>query len=296
MNILITGGTGFLGSSLATSLTDKGHHVYILTRRPENHEDTNQTTYIGYGHPADTLPDIQAVVNLAGESLFGYWTNKKKEHIRNSRLEITQHLIDMFRSMKHKPSVFVSGSAVGYYGTDDEQIFTEATTEPGSGFLAEVCEEWEATAQQAEDLGIRTVYTRFGVILGKEGGALPLMSLPVKLFAGGKIGSGEQWMSWIHKEDAVRLLEFCLFTRSLEGPVNFTAPRPKRNKDFTKTLASVLKRPYWLPVPSLLVLTALGEMSQLIRQGQYVYPEKALEHGFTFQFPRAREALEDINP
>ncbi|MFC3039234.1 TIGR01777 family oxidoreductase [Virgibacillus xinjiangensis] len=296
MNILITGGTGFLGSSLAASLTQKGHQLYILTRTPDNHEDTDKTTYIGYDRQAESLPAIDAVINLAGESLFGYWTEKKKQTIKDSRLEITRHLIDLLRQMKQKPAVFISGSAVGYYGMSEELIFTEATEDPGNGFLAEVCTKWEAAASQAKSLGIRTVYARFGVILGKEGGALPLMSLPVKLFAGGKIGSGEQWMSWIHLQDAVDLMEFCLFTPSVEGPVNFTAPSPRRNKDFTRILAQVLKRPYWLPAPTLLMVAVLGEMSQLIRKGQYVYPEKALHRGFTFTFPRPKEALEDIRP
>lgn len=292
MNIMITGGTGFVGTHLTRALTEADHDVYILTRSPEEHHDTKCVTFISYCHPVDDLPVMHAVVNLAGDSLFGYWTKKKKDAIRTSRINTTQQVIQMMEQMERKPDVFISGSAVGFYGTSEDLIFTEKTTKPGDDFLASVVTEWEQTAKQAEQLGVRTVYTRFGVILGKEG-ALPLMKLPVNMFAGGRIGSGEQWVSWVHIEDVVRMIQFCIANEHISGPVNVTAPNPKRNKDFTRVLADVLNRPYWLPAPDLLVRTTMGEMSLLIAKGQCILPQKAQESRYSFSFPYLREALQE---
>ncbi|SFE30950.1 hypothetical protein SAMN05216238_11293 [Lentibacillus persicus] len=290
MNILITGGTGFLGTHLTNALIEKGHHTYILTRSPDKHTDTGNTFFISYDYPVKELPVIHAVVNLAGESLFGYWTLTKKEAIRTSRIETTRQVIHMMKQMKTKPDVFISGSAVGFYGTSEDRIFTEKTAEPGDDFLAEVVTEWEKTAKEAESLGVRTVLTRFGIMLGKEG-ALPLMKLPVKLFAGGKVGSGEQWISWVHVKDAAGLVQFCLFNNTISGPVNVTAPNPKRNKDFINVLAHVLRRPDWLPVPSFPVRIVLGEMSLLILNGQCVLPQKANDAHYAFSYPSLKAAL-----
>ncbi|WP_100013315.1 TIGR01777 family oxidoreductase [Lentibacillus sediminis] len=294
MNILITGGTGFVGKHLTKSLTEKDHHVYILTRSKASHTDTERVSYIGYDDPIGQLPAMQACINLAGESLFGYWTKRKKEAILTSRIETTRQIIEIMKQLRSKPEVFISGSAVGFYGISEDMIFTESTSDPGSGFLAEVSAKWEETASVAENLGIRTVYTRFGVILGEEG-AYPLMRLPVKLFVGGKIGNGEQWLSWVHIDDVVNLIQFCLFTREISGPVNVTAPHPKRNKDFTKMVAKAEKRPYWLPVPSSMLELMLGEMSQLVVKGQYVLPKKAQSHGYQFAYPRAEQALKNLH-
>ncbi|MGY0692529.1 TIGR01777 family oxidoreductase [Virgibacillus sp. FSP13] len=288
MNVLLTGGTGFVGQHLTTVLMKQDHHVYILTRFPEKH--TSSYTFIGYNHNVSNLPVIHAVINLAGESLFGYWSKKKKQAIETSRLNTTQLLIDWMKQLFQKPSVFISGSAIGFYGTSEDMIFTEESTEPGDDFLAHVVMEWEKTASQAEDMGIRTVYTRFGVILG-EAGALPYMGLPVKLFAGGKISNGEQWVSWVHVEDVVQLILFCLQNERISGPINVTAPNPKRNKDFTKILAHVLKRPHWLPAPSPLMRIGIGEMSQLITKGQYVLPKKAEANNFSFAYPDVEHAV-----
>lgn len=295
LNILIAGGTGFIGKNLTISLQKQGYHVYILTRTPGLYNHSKLKTYIAYDDLTKKLPDIQCIINLSGESLYGYWTKKKKQIIKTSRIETTQMLIDHMKEMKKKPSVFINGSAIGFYGTSDELIFTEKTVQPGDDFLAKVVIEWEKTAKQAEDLGIRTVYTRFGVVLGKEGGALPIMTIPVKLFAGGKIGSGEQWISWIHIQDAVDLLNFCIHNSKISGPINITAPNPKRNKDFMKTLSTVLKRPYWFPTPSPLMRLAIGEMSELITNGQYVLPQKSTSFDYQFSYPNLKEALLAIN-
>ncbi|MUK88330.1 TIGR01777 family protein [Ornithinibacillus sp. L9] len=293
MNFLITGGTGFVGKHLVDALHQKNHHTYILTRSPDTNSNSTLTSYIGYDHPIEQLPAIHGVVNLAGESLFGYWTKHKKEKILSSRIETTEKVINIMKQLDKKPEVFINGSAVGYYGMSEDLMFTEATEEPGDDFLAHVVVEWEKTAKQAENLGIRTVFARFGVILGKEG-ALPLMSLPVKLFAGGRVGSGEQWLSWIHVDDVVELLMFCLTNPTIQGPVNFTAPNPMRNKEFTKILANVLKRPYWLPTPGPLFRLATGQMSKLVLKGQYVLPRKAQEHNYTFIFPELEHALRNL--
>lgn len=291
----MTGGTGFVGENLTKSLHQQNHHTYILTRSPDKHLSTDYATYINYDYPAKQLPSIHAVINLAGESLFGYWSNKKKDAILNSRIEATNHVIDIIKQLPRKPDVFISGSAIGYYGSSEDIMFSEETTIPGRDFLADVVVKWETCAKQAEELGIRTVYTRFGVILGGKG-ALPYMSLPVKMFAGGKIGDGGQWVSWVHIKDVVRLIEFCIANRHIKGPINVTSPNPKRNKDLMKALAIVLKRPYWLPIPSPFIHAAIGEMSQLITKGQYVVPAKALDYKFEFSYPFLNEALREIKP
>jgi uncharacterized protein len=292
MNFLITGGTGFVGRKLVEKLTSLNHHSYILTRTPENFSNTENTTYISFDN-TESLPVIKGVINLAGETLYGYWTKSKKDKIKASRIETTQKVIDLMKQMTKKPDVFISGSAVGFYGISDDMIFTEETKQPGNDFLADVVVDWERTAKQAEELSIRTVFTRFGVILGKDGGALPLMSLPTKLYVGGRVGKGEQWTSWVHLADVVDLILFALQHETISGPLNVTAPQPVRNKEFNQILSRTLKRPYWFPTPSPLVRMATGEMSQLVLKGQYVLPNKALENGFEFQFPTLHLALED---
>ncbi|MFC0301310.1 TIGR01777 family oxidoreductase [Virgibacillus soli] len=293
MNYLVTGGTGFIGKSLVTKLQQKGHHIFILTRTPHEFENTAHTTYIPYDYPAEDLPPIHGVVNLAGESLFGYWTKKKKQTIRTSRIETTEKIIAFMKRLESRPEVFISGSAIGFYGISDENMYTENTKTPGTDFLANVVVQWEETAKKAEELGIRTVLARFGVVLGMDG-ALSFMQMPIKLFAGGKIGGGDQWMSWVHIEDAVNILIFSLTNKSISGPINVTAPNPLRNKDFMKTVATVLKRPFWFHTPSLIFRAATGEMSQLILHGQYVLPMKAIDHHYTFSFPYLEHALRNI--
>ncbi|HLR53525.1 MAG TPA: TIGR01777 family oxidoreductase [Pseudogracilibacillus sp.] len=294
MNVLITGGTGFVGSRLVHQLTLEKHHVFVLTRFPKKHADTESISYISYDYPIKHLPFIHAVINLAGESLFGYWSAAKKRQIKESRVEVTEQLISLLIRMNEKPNVFLTASAMGYYGMSEEQIFTEATEQPGSDFLAQVCEDWEKAASTAEDLGIRTVYARFGIILDKAEGALPQIALPIKMGVGGKIGDGQQWMSWIHIEDCVNLLLFSLYETTMKGALNVTAPFPRQNSSFTKVLAKELKRPSIFTAPSSFFKIALGDMHQLITEGQFVYPQKALDTGFVFQYPQLENALEAV--
>ncbi|MHA6252688.1 TIGR01777 family oxidoreductase [Oceanobacillus sp. CAU 1775] len=294
MNFIITGGTGFIGGHLKEHLIKKGHHVFVLTRSPKAENNTNFETHISYSVNTEELPEIHGVINLAGESLFGYWSEEKKDKILSSRLKVTEQVIQLVKKLRVKPKVFINGSAVGYYGMSEELIFTEKTTTPGEDFLAQVVVDWEKTASEVESLGIRVVYTRFGIVLGKKEGSLPMMALPVKLFVGGKVGDGEQWISWIHINDAISLLDFCLFNEEMNGPVNITAPRPQRNHEFYKTLAEVYKRPYWFHAPAPLLILALGEMATLLTEGQYVLPQKALEQGFKHDFPKLKEALNQL--
>lgn len=294
MNILMTGGTGFIGSRLINQLVLEGHHIYVLTRFPKKHPDSAYISYISYQYPMKKLPFIHAVINLAGETLFGNWSEEKKASIVASRVKATEKLTKVLLQMHEKPNVFLSGSAIGYYGMSEDKIFTEATTKPGDDFLATVCDAWEKTAMTAEDLGIRTVYTRFGIVLDGKAGALPQMALPVKLGIGGKIASGSQWMSWVHIDDCVNLLLFALYNAKVSGSLNITAPYPKQNNDFMKLLGKTLRRPTLIRTPALFFKIAVGEMHQLVTGGQYVYPQKALDYGYVFQYPRLEDALTAI--
>lgn len=293
MNILLFGGTGFVGTNIVKALQTRKNHVYIVTRSPNKYNNTSHITYLSYEHNFYKLPTIDAVINLAGESLFGYWTKKKKDRILHSRLETTERVIEIIQQLKQKPNVLINSSAIGYYGTSENRIFTEDTTTAGNDFLASVVTKWEQAAKQAETLNIRTVYARFGLILG-NGGSLPLMSLPVKLFVGGKVASGNQWISWIHIDDVVGLILYCIQHVQISGPLNFTAPQPMQNKDFMKILAKTLNRPYYFPTPHFLTRTVLGEMSLLINEGQFVLPKRAEKFDYPFKYPKIEKALQDI--
>ncbi|KGX88130.1 TIGR01777 family oxidoreductase [Pontibacillus litoralis] len=298
MKIAITGGTGFVGTHVTKYLISKGHDVYILTRNPDKYENKERITYVGWLQdkykPQEELPTLNAIVHLAGENLnSGRWTESRKEKILQSRLKGTEAVIDLIRKMEHKPDVLINASAIGYYGTSETKMFTENTTTSGDDFLAHVVEKWENTATQAKELGVRTALLRFGVILGEEG-ALQKMAMPYKFMAGGTLGNGEQWMSWIHIDDIVGLIDFSIREPNASGAINATAPNPKRNKEFGQLIGKVLNRPHWIPAPTFALQLLLGEMSTLVLEGQYVYPQKALELGYTFQYPELKPALENI--
>lgn len=292
LKVLIVGGTGFIGQHLTKAFNDKGYHVYISTRTPNNYETTRDTTFISERLNPRLLPPINIIVNLVGESLFGYWSASKKNRILTSRIQSTKQIVHFMEHMKQRPEVFINASAVGFYGTSDDVIFTESTTQPGDDFLATVVKKWEQAAKQAEKLDIRTLLARFGIVLGNEG-SLPLMSLPVKLGVGGKIGSGKQYMSWVHIDDVVNMLLYAI-ENNLSGPINITAPTPEQNKQFIKRLARTLKRPAIFPTPKLLLRTGLGEMSSLITEGQYVLPRKLQDANYQFNYPTLEGALENI--
>lgn len=298
MKIAIAGGTGFVGKALSKELVHKGHEVLILTRNIP-HSSEQKVRYVKWlgdcTRPEFELDGVDAIINLAGESLnSGRWTEDRKERIYNSRIQATREIIRMISNMKNKPATLINASAVGYYGNSRTKTFTEDTTEQARDFLGEVVWSWEEEARTVEDFGVRVVFARFGVILGKEEGALPKIVLPYKLFAGGTVGSGQQWISWIHLDDVVGLVVFALENEDISGPMNVVSPTPVTMKEFGKSVGRVLHKPHWLPVPSFALKLLLGEMSILVLEGQMVLPKKAEQHGYKFMYSYVDEALENI--
>lgn len=296
MKIAITGGTGFVGRELTKLLVQKGHHVFILSRSTKN--ISTDTTTIGWltesSQPEKELEGIDAIINLAGESINnGRWTEEQKKKIYDSRMQATDEVLRILKALKNKPKVLVNASAIGIYPASEVKLYSEQSTSIGTDFLAKTVHDWEQKASTAEQLGIRVAYGRFGIILGKNEGALPLMALPYKMFVGGPIGSGQNWMSWVHVKDVANALLFAI-EHNIHGAFNVAAPHAKRMNEFGKTLATVLKRPYYFPVPSFALKLVLGEKSQLVVEGQHVQPLVLLENGFNFEFPNLINALNDI--
>ncbi|URN95800.1 MAG: TIGR01777 family oxidoreductase [Candidatus Pristimantibacillus lignocellulolyticus] len=296
MKIAIAGGNGFVGKALRTHLLDQQHEVFILSRNTQPYTPLEGVTYVNWLNKGDQpelqLEGIDAIINLAGESLnSGRWSAARKRRILDSRLTATKEIKRIIAVLQHKPSVLLNASAVGYYGTSRAETFTEQHRMQPTDFLSSTVEQWE---QEAMNSGIRTVFLRFGVILGKHEGALPRMVLPYKLFGGGTIGSGQQMLSWVHIEDVVRAALYCITTPSLTGPVNITAPNPVNMKAFGKMIGHVLHRPHWMPVPAFMLKLLLGEMSVLILEGQKVLPNALLEHGFIFSYPTLESGLQDL--
>lgn len=297
MNIVIAGGTGFVGRKLTTLLIQQGHKVIILTRNPSSVQGNIQ--YVQWltpnAAPEKHLQNIDAFVNLAGVSLNeGRWTPARKQAIYNSRVDATNEIVRMISKLETKPKVLFNASAVGIYPISTSNTYTEDSKEFANDFLGMVVQHWEQHAEKAHDFGVRVVFGRFGVILGKDSGALPLMVLPYKLFAGGTIGSGKQWLSWIHVEDVARAIAFSLTNEAITGPVNITAPNAMRMREFGQTIGKVLGRPHWMPVPGFAMKLALGEQSQLVLEGQHVLPHVLLQHDFQFNYPTLEQALKNI--
>ncbi|MEK7406872.1 MAG: TIGR01777 family oxidoreductase [Acidobacteriota bacterium] len=271
MNIALTGGSGFIGRPLARRLLADGHSLHLL----------------GRNWPPESLADAEAIVNLAGEPVAQRWTRAAKQRIRASRVEGTRRLV---AALPRCPAVLVSASAVGIYGSRGAEVLTESSP-PGEGFLAEVCGEWERAAAAAEPLGLRVVSLRIGVVLGRGGGALARMLPAFRMGAGGRLGSGRQWMSWIHLDDLVELIRFAILEPALSGPVNATAPNPVTNREFTRELAAALHRPAIFPVPALALKALFGEMASILLDSQRALPQAALAAGFLFQYPELAPAL-----
>lgn len=298
MKIAIAGGTGLIGQELTTYLVENNHEVYILTRQTEK-QDTSNIKYIQWltsnSKPEDHLEGMDAIVNFAGTSIFsGRWTEKRKSKILKSRIDAVNELHRIISMLQVKPNVFVNASAIGFYGTSLTDTFTESDAGETNDFLAYTTHKWEEQAQTIKELGIRTVLTRLGIVLSMNDGALPKMVLPYQFFGGGKIGTGNQWMSWIHIRDVVRLIGFAIENPAIEGPINATAPNPVKMDEFGRTIAKIIKRPHWLPVPTFALKMLLGEMSQLIVKGQRVLPQKACDHGFTFEYEKLENALKNL--
>jgi uncharacterized protein (TIGR01777 family) len=300
MRILITGGTGFIGSHLITSLKATGHECIVLTRRASTRFDADaQVQAVQWPGPPEEIPaaaiaGIDAVINLAGESLGGgRWTKARKDRFFASRLGTTNALTDAIASMEPRPQVMISASAVGYYGPHGDEKITEAGP-PGEDFLSVLCSEWEMAAKAAIPLGMRLVILRIGLVLGPGGGVLPRLMLPFKFFVGGPIGSGQQVMSWIHLDDLIGLILFALDHAEVSGPVNATAPNPVTNREFATILGRVMHRPSFFRVPAFVLRLALGEMADTAVTGQRVVPKRALEYGYQFQHAELNEALRDV--
>lgn len=297
MKIAITGGTGFVGQELTRLFHSNGHMVYILTRSPKR--STPNTKYVQWlkdgAAPEKQLEGIDAIVNLAGTSINdGRWSNEQKREIYNSRMEATEEVLRIIGKLIKKPQVLVNASAIGVYAPSEMVTYTEASTDFGKDFLARTVIDWEKLADHAKFHGVRVASGRFGIILGRKEGALPLMSLPYKFFVGGPVGSGKQWVSWVHVKDVARAIGFAIDTPALEGPFNVTAPEPEQMKDFGKEIGSALNRPHWIPVPSIAMKALLGEKSQLVLTGQRVLPKVLERHGFTFLYPTLQSALADL--
>jgi len=294
MKIVVAGGTGFLGQALVARLRTEGNTVHVLTRRPGGADEIAWNPDGTTGPWAAALDDADAVINLAGESIAsGRWTATRKARIRDSRIRATRSLVDAIAHAKRRPSVFASGSAIGYYGAHGDEPLTEQAP-PGADFLATVCRDWEAEALRAAST-TRVVLLRTGVVLEKDGGALPQMALPFKLFAGGPAGSGRQYQAWIHRNDWVSMVSFALRDTHVSGPLNLTAPNPVTNREFAQTLGRVLHRPAFMPAPAFALRLALGEMADaLLLTGQRVLPAAAQAHGFHFEYPTLGPALRAI--
>ncbi|MDF2902993.1 MAG: dependent epimerase family protein [Bacillus sp. (in: firmicutes)] len=297
MKIVIAGGSGFIGQKLVDFLLSEGHEIVILTRRSK--KDTRGITYVKWlgegANPENEIGSADVFINLAGVSINdGRWTKKHQKQIYESRMTATDELLRIIAALSEKPSVLINASAIGIYPASVEAVYTEDSTEMANDFLARTVYDWEKKAAGVESLGIRAAFMRFGVVLGNEGGALPLMTMPYKLFVGGTIGSGKQWVSWVHVVDVVRAIAFAVENDRLKGPVNVTSPSPKRMEDFGKVIGLCLKSPHWLPVPSILMKLALGKKSALVLEGQYVVPEVLMKNGFSFLFPTLESALGDL--
>ena len=303
MLVVITGGSGLIGGALARELGSAGHEVTILSRDPGKlkalpagvrAEPWDGKTAAGWSALLDRQGGDTAIVHLAGESIAsGRWTEERKRRIRDSRVESGKAILQAIRAAAVKPRVLLQGSAVGYYGPRGDEVVREDAA-PGNDFLAEVCKAWEASTAEAEALGVRRAILRTGVVLAREGGALPKMALPFKMMAGGPLGGGRQWFPWIHLADEVGAIRFLVEREDAKGPFNLTAPNPVTNRDLTRLLARVLHRPGLLPAPGFALRLALGEMADMLLNGQRVAPSRLLELGYTFRFPDAEPALRSL--
>jgi len=302
MRILVTGATGLVGSRLLPALLGDGHEVLALSRRDSPGFPDRVLTL--RGDPASPGPWLNeldrcdAVIHLAGENVFARrWRAKFKQRLIDSRVEPTRliaaRMAEHPRRDEGSPKVLISASAVGYYGPHEDEELVESDA-PGGDFLAKICIVWEAAADPARAAGVRVVHPRIGMVLAPDGGALSKLLLPFKLFIGGPVGDGKQWISWIHIDDLTGMIRHALSSDSLHGPMNATAPEPQTNWGFSKTLAKVLKRPCWLPVPRFALRVLLGEVAAVATRGQRVIPQQAIQHGYRFQYDDLEQALRQL--
>lgn len=299
MNILISGGTGFLGRAFAQAFLSLGHSVTVLSRNPQTAHvpagvqvaGWDGATPTGWGHLIETT---DALVNLAGENIgASRWSLERKARIHDSRVRAGQAITAAVQQASHRPAVLVQSSAVGYYGVGDDRALDEDSP-AGTDWLSSICLDWEASTQPVEALGVRRAIIRTGLVLSAQEGVLPRMLLPFRLFVGGPVGSGRQWLSWIALADMIGAVQFLFENDDCQGEFNLTAPQPVTNAQFGKTLARVMRRPYWMPAPAFALQLAFGEMSTLVLDGQRVLPKNLLERGYSFRFSELQPALEAI--
>jgi uncharacterized protein (TIGR01777 family) len=300
MKILVTGGTGFVGTSLAGGLIREGHKVTVLTRTARaDHARLDGPSYL-IGNPSEEgewqqrVAEHEVIINLAGASIFTRWTQSAKKSIRESRTLTTQHLVQALSKKGGRVKHLLSTSAVGYYGFRKDEDLDEQSP-PGEGFLASLSREWESAALEAESFGVTVTLLRFGVVLGRDGGALKQMIPLFKYWLGSPLGTGKQWFSWIHEEDLVRIFLYLLSQKIASGPFNCTSPEPVRNEKMTEMLGQVLGKPTFMPaVPEFVIRIILGEFGTVLVKGQKAMPRRLLDLGFQFRFPEIRGALEDL--
>lgn len=303
MKVAVTGATGFVGLRLVDRLQAEGHHILALTRNANKvaqfpaadfpNIQLMQYSPLESGEWQNAISGCDGVVNLAGAPIAdSRWTVDRKREILESRQIGTRKIVEAIAKAEQKPSVLVNSSAIGFYGTSETATFDESSS-AGSDFLAEVCQAWEAEAQKVKEAGTRLVILRTGIVLGK-GGAVAKMLTPFRLFAGGPIGSGRQWFSWIHREDLVNLILQALTNPQMDGVYNATAPNPVRMTEFCQTLGDVMQRPSWLPVPGFALEALLGDAAQVVLQGQQVLPKRTEAIGFQYQYPQVKPALAEV--
>ena len=297
--ILIAGGTGLIGRAIARQLLQDGKEVVILTRHPDRGFAGSEARPIYWDGKtthgwSGIVNDMDAVIQLAGESLGGSpWTNERRQLILDSRVDSGKAIVEAVQNARTRPRILIQASAIGYYGNSEDAAYTE-TDPAGEGWLGEVCTAWENSTQGVEAVGVRRVVVRTGLVLERSRGILPLMALPVRMMVGGKLGSGRQWISWIHIEDEIRAILALLQSETASGPYNLTAPEPVRNGDFIAQLAAALHRPDWLPTPGFAIRLAIGKMSELVLEGQKVLPSQLEAMGFEFCYPTLSQALQAI--
>lgn len=299
VKILIAGGSGLIGTALTHHFLQKEQQVFILTRRassiilPEGARavEWDARTSAGWGK---LINETDVVINLTGENLgAGRWTEARKRLLYDSRVQSGRAIIEAMRQSTRKPALLIQSSAIGYYGNGGDQILEE-NNPPGSDFQAQLCVDWEESTREAEYMGVRRVVIRTGVVLAKKAEVLKRLMLPFRLFVGGPLGSGRQWLSWIHMADVVGAIEFFIENEQTGGVFNLCAPQPVQNRVFGKTLGRILRRPYWLPVPAFALRLVLGQMSALVLEGQRAVPKRLLEAGYRFRFSDLETALRDL--
>lgn len=296
-NILITGGTGFIGGYLCELLAREGHYLTLISRSPEKYKEeaAKNQQYIGWDDDLSRqMEKTDVVINLAGENLFGQrWTDEVKSRLYNSRIDITRDLVDAMAKAENKPSLFISASAVGYYGHRGDEILDESEPE-GDDFLAGICKDWEAEAERAKEYGIRVVNPRIGIALEEDGGVIEQMKFPFTFFVGGSLGSGDQFVPWIYMQDLCRAIAFPIQSEEFEGPYNACSPNPETMSELASAMGRVMNRPSFFKVPEFALKIALGEAATPVLASLRAQPKKLQIAGFEFQFEDLEESLADI--